>query len=271
MNLVPVAYGDLFPLLAFSSDTLYTIRKSCSRGAMTQKNNAEVTLKNIQKIYHMGEVEVPVLTGINLEIVSGKLTVLLGASGSGKSTLLNLIGGIDTPTAGEVWHGEHNIASFSDRQLTEFRRKRIGFVFQFYNLVATLTAKENVEICTDIADNPMKPEDALAQVGLGDRINHFPAELSGGQQQRVAIARALSKNPLLMLCDEPTGALDHNTSVVVLNLLQKLNHDLGTTIVMITHAPPIADMADHVIRIGSGVVQETYENKQPKTAEEIEL
>lgn len=197
------------------------------------------------------------------------MTVILGASGSGKSTLLNMIGGIDRPSSGQIMFGDRDIAKFNDKQLTQYRRTSIGFVFQFYNLVPTLTAAENVQVSTEVCDNPMDPEEALKKVGLGDRVGHFPAQLSGGQQQRVAIARALAKNPRLMLCDEPTGALDHETSIVVLNLLQKLNHDLGTTIVMITHAPPVSQIANRIIEISDGVVKEVKSNPDPKKAEDI--
>ena len=233
--------------------------------------SVKVNLINIYKTYQMGEVSVPVLKGINSKIYSAQFTAILGASGSGKSTLLNLIGGIDRPTQGKITFGNKDITSFTDRQLTEFRRLNVGFVFQFYNLVASLTAKENVEVSSTTVDDSMDPVEALKQVGLEDYMNHFPAELSGGQQQRVAIARALAKKPQLMLCDEPTGALDHDTSIVVLNLLQDLNKTLGTTIVMITHAPPIATMANRVIKIGKGIVQETHINPQPLTAQEIQL
>jgi putative ABC transport system ATP-binding protein len=218
----------------------------------------------------MGEVDVPVLRGISLDIHSGELTVILGASGSGKSTLLNIIGGIDRPTSGRILFEGREISAATDQQLTEYRRQSVGFVFQFYNLVPSLTARENVEVSTEIADQPMDPVAALQEVGLGDRVDHFPAQMSGGQQQRVAIARALAKNPRLMLCDEPTGALDHETSVKVLQLLQDLNARLGTTIVMITHAPPIAAMARQVIRIGSGRVQEIKINPNPKRADQLE-
>jgi putative ABC transport system ATP-binding protein len=234
------------------------------------ERDAQIKLQDVCKTYQMGEVEVPVLRGINADLFEKELTVVLGASGSGKSTLLNMIGGIDTPTSGQVIFEGRDVATFKDKQLTEYRRTRVGFVFQFYNLVASLTAKENVEVSTEVVDNPMDPEDALNKVGLGDRIDHFPAQMSGGQQQRVAIARALAKNPRLMLCDEPTGALDHDTSILVLNLLKKLNRDLGTTIIMITHAPPIAEMAHRVVHIGSGKVMEIKENKNPKIAEELD-
>ena len=232
-------------------------------------NPTELVLNNLYKTYVMGEVEVPVLRGIDTEIYKGELTVILGASGSGKSTLLNMIGGIDRPSSGRIMFGDRDIATLNDKQLTQYRRTSIGFVFQFYNLVPTLTAVENVQVSTEICDNPMDPEDALEKVGLGDRLNHFPAQLSGGQQQRVAIARALAKNPRLMLCDEPTGALDHSTSIIVLNLLQKLNQDLGTTIVMITHAPPISQIANRIIEIEDGVVKQAKVNSNPEKAEGI--
>lgn len=231
---------------------------------------AEIVLKDIHKTYVMGEVSVPVLHGIDANLCRGELTVVLGASGSGKSTLLNMIGGIDRPSSGEILFDNQNIATYDDRQLTTYRRKNIGFVFQFYNLVPTLTSKENVQVSTEVADNPMDPSEALEKVGLGDRMDHFPSQLSGGQQQRVAIARALAKNPRLMLCDEPTGALDHDTSILVLNLLKKLNNDLATTIVMITHAPPIAEMAHRVVRLGSGVIDSITVNPNPKNAEELD-
>jgi putative ABC transport system ATP-binding protein len=239
--------------------------------AETNKDDAvEITLKGIKKTYQMGEVLVPVLHGIDLELHRGKLTVILGASGSGKSTLLNMIGGIDKPTEGTIMFQGQDIAQLNDRKLTEYRRKSVGFVFQFYNLVATLSARENVQVSTEVADESMPPDEALEHVGLGDRMGHFPAQMSGGQQQRVAIARALAKKPRLMLCDEPTGALDHDTSIMVLDLLQKLNRDLGTTIIMITHAPPIAAMADHVVYLGSGVVDKVEVNENPKTAGELD-
>ncbi len=238
--------------------------------AQTNARDPEVRLEEIHKTYIMGEVDVPVLRGISLDIHSGELTVILGASGSGKSTLLNIIGGIDRPTSGRILFEGREISAATDQQLTEYRRQSVGFVFQFYNLVPSLTARENVEVSTEIADQPMDPVAALQEVGLGDRVDHFPAQMSGGQQQRVAIARALAKNPRLMLCDEPTGALDHETSVKVLQLLQDLNARLGTTIVMITHAPPIAAMARQVIRIGSGRVQEIKINPNPKRADQLE-
>ena len=229
----------------------------------------EIKLDDVYKTYAMGEVKVPVLKGIDLDIYQGQLTAILGASGAGKSTLLNMIGGIDRPTSGRILFGEKDIARLSDRALTIYRRKNVGFVFQFYNLVATLTALENVEVSTEIADNPMDPAQALNLVQLKDLISHFPAQMSGGQQQRVAIARALAKQPSLMLCDEPTGALDQQTSVTVLNLLSGLSEKLNTTIVIITHNPNIARMAHRVVRIGNGVIEKSYVNEHPLQAEEI--
>jgi len=229
----------------------------------------EIRLVGIKKIYRMGEVDVPVLHGIDLEVYQGELTVVLGASGSGKSTLLNMIGGIDRPSQGEIWFDDRNLADLSDRGLTEYRRKSVGFVFQFYNLVPTLTAKENVEVSTEVADDPMDPLEALELVDLADHADYFPAQMSGGQQQRVAIARALAKNPRLMLCDEPTGALDAKTGQLVLTTLAKLNSELGATIVIITHAAPIAQLAHRAVRLDSGVVAESRRNEKRLAVEEI--
>ncbi len=229
----------------------------------------EIKLIDVHKTYIMGEVKVPVLKGINLEIYRGQLTAILGDSGAGKSTLLNMIGGIDRPTSGRIIFEGKDIARLSDQALTLYRRGNVGFVFQFYNLVATLTALENVEVSTEIAKNPMDPAQALDLVQLKDLVSHFPAQMSGGQQQRVAIARALAKQPNLMLCDEPTGALDQQTSVTVLNLLSGLNEKLDTTIVLITHNPNIAKMAHRVVRIGNGIIEKEYVNEHPITAGEI--
>ena len=238
-------------------------------GENPEGQKTEIKLVGIYKTYQMGEVEVPVLRGIDCEIYKGQLTVILGSSGAGKSTLLNMIGGVDRPTKGEVWFGGKDIATLNDRDLTLYRRNSIGFVFQFYNLVPTLTAKENVEVSTEIAEDPMDPVEALQHVDLGDRIEHFPAQMSGGQQQRVAIARALAKKPRLMLCDEPTGALDAPTGQKVLTILNNLNKNLGTTIIVITHSSQIAQMAHRLIRIDSGTVVETRVNPKPLTPEEI--
>ncbi len=236
----------------------------------TGKNDPDVEIRclDVHKTYIMGEVQVPVLRGIDLDIRRGELTTILGASGSGKSTLLNIIGGIDRPTSGEVWSGGRDVATLNDSELTEYRRIYVGFVFQFYNLVPTLTALENVLVSTEVADAPLSPEEALDMVGLKDQMGHFPAQLSGGQQQRVSIARALAKNPRVMLCDEPTGALDANTGRMVLKLLTDLNQRLGTTIVIITHAAPIASLAHRVAHLTMDGITTTL-NAARATAEDI--
>ncbi len=213
-------------------------------------------VRNLAKIYQMGEVQVHALRGANLELFPGELIVLLGPSGSGKSTLLNILGGLDTATSGFVSYRGKELTKASEKELTEYRRFHVGFVFQFYNLIPSLTALENVAVVTEIARNPMKPEDALDLVGLTDRLDHFPAQLSGGEQQRVAIARAISKNPEVMLCDEPTGALDSQTGVVVLEALERVNRELGTATAIITHNVDIAAMADRVIHLSNGRIAE---------------
>ena len=238
---------------------------------MTQhesNGDAAVRCVQIHKTYQMGEVEVKVLRGIDLEILRGQLTVIVGASGAGKSTLLNIIGGIDRPTSGEVWVDGENLAVMSDRQLTEYRRRKIGFVFQFYNLVPTLTALENVQVSTQIAAESIDPAEALGLVDLAEQKSHFPAQMSGGEQQRVSIARALAKRPAIMLCDEPTGALDAQTGQLVLGLLTRLNEEMGATIVIITHAAPMADMAHRVFHLTMEGIT-SRENKVRKRAEEI--
>lgn len=212
--------------------------------------------KNLTKFYGEGATAVQALRGVDLRIMLGEFVVLLGASGSGKSTLLNILGGLDSATAGTaqwIHQGEtHDLTGASDAELTRYRREHVGFVFQFYNLIPSLTALENVALVTDIAHDPMRPEDALALVGLTDRMNHFVSQLSGGEQQRVAIARAIAKRPQVLLCDEPTGALDCATGIVVLQAIEKVNRELGTTTVVITHNAPIADMADRVMRMADG-------------------
>ncbi len=237
---------------------------------MVQETNADVAVRctRLHKTYQMGQVEVKVLRGIDLEILRGQLTVIVGASGAGKSTLLNIIGGIDRPTSGEVWVDGENLAAMNDRQLTEYRRRKIGFVFQFYNLVPTLTAVENVQVSTQIAAKPMDPAEAMRLVDLADQMHHFPAQMSGGQQQRVSIARALAKQPAIMLCDEPTGALDAHTGQRVLGLLSRLNEEVGATIVIITHAAPMADMAHRVLHLTMEGIT-SRENKTRKKPEEI--
>jgi putative ABC transport system ATP-binding protein len=209
----------------------------------------------------MGEVQVHALRGVDLDLYDGELVVLLGPSGSGKSTLLNILGGLDTATSGDVTYLDHDLVRATESELTEYRRYHVGFVFQFYNLIPSLTALENVSVVTEIARSPMKPEDALALVGLAERLHHFPAQLSGGEQQRVAIARAIAKNPDVLLCDEPTGALDSKTGIVVLEALQRVNEELGTTTAVITHNAGIAMMADRVIHLADGRITEVQVNE----------
>lgn len=229
---------------------------------------AAIRCEKVHKTYVMGEVKVPVLKGIDLEIMKGELTVILGASGAGKSTLLNIVGGIDRPSAGHVYCGDTDLATLNDRQLTEHRRRNVGFVFQFYNLVPTLTALENVQTAAEIANNPMDPLKALEMVELADRKDHFPSQLSGGQQQRVSIARALAKNPLVMFCDEPTGALDAATGRMVLSLLTRLNEEAGTSIVIVTHAAAIAKLAQRILHLTMEGLTTTL-NKERAKAEDI--
>ena len=234
-------------------------------------NEGEIVFaaRGLTKVYQMGEVQVHALKGVDLELYSGELVVLLGPSGSGKSTLLNILGGLDTATSGEVFYLGWNLTRATERELTEYRRYHVGFVFQFYNLIPSLTALENVAAVTDIARSPMRPEAALEIVNLGDRLNHFPSQLSGGEQQRVAIARAISKNPDVLLCDEPTGALDSETGIVVLEALEKVNKELGTTTALITHNADIASMADRVIHLSGGLIAEVYRNEVKKPAHEL--
>ena len=212
------------------------------------------------KVYRMGEVDVHALRAIDLDVYDGELVVILGASGSGKSTLLNILGGLDLPTAGRVSFLAQDLTDADDDALTQFRRREVGFVFQFYNLIPSLTARENVAIVTEIAARPLAPAEALALVGLGDRLDHFPAQLSGGEQQRVAIARAIAKRPRILLCDEPTGALDLETGRVVLAALVQANREVGTTTMIITHNAAIAAMADRVIHMRSGQISEIRAN-----------
>ena len=226
-------------------------------------------VRELSKVYHMGEVEVHALRGVDLDLYAGEFVVLLGASGSGKSTLLNILGGLDIPTSGEVYYRDQNLTAASDEELTRFRRKHVGFVFQFYNLIPSLTAVENVALVTEIATNPLDPAKALALVNLEDRLHHFPAQLSGGEQQRVAIARAVAKRPDVLLCDEPTGALDFSTGKVVLEVLERVNRELGTIVAVITHNAAIAAMADRVIRIRSGEISEVSRNATKASPAEL--
>lgn len=226
-------------------------------------------LRDVSKIYTMGEVQVEALRHVDLDLHAGEFIVLLGASGSGKSTLLNILGGLDTPTSGTLNYLGHNLTSADEAALTAFRREHVGFVFQFYNLIPSLTALENVQLVTEISVNPMDAAEALALVGLSDRLHHFPAQLSGGEQQRVAIARAVAKRPDVLLCDEPTGALDFKTGKIVLQVLQRVNQELGTTIVIITHNAAIAGMADRVVYIGSGQITRIERNAARLSPEDI--
>lgn len=225
--------------------------------------------RGLSKVYRMGEVDVHALRSVDLDLYEGELVVLLGASGSGKSTLLNILGGLDTPTGGEVHYRDHVLTEADDRELTRFRRDHVGFVFQFYNLIPSLTALENVELVTDIARDPMPASEALALVGLTERMNHFPSQLSGGEQQRVAIARAVAKRPEVLLCDEPTGALDFKTGKLVLEVIERVNRELGTTTAVITHNASIAEMADRVVRMQSGRIVDVHRNEKKASPSEL--
>ena len=229
-----------------------------------------VKLKNVTKIYQMGEVQIHAVDGIDFSIDKGEFVVVVGPSGAGKTTVLNILGGMDKASGGEVLVDGKDIAGYSQKQLTGYRRNDIGFVFQFYNLVPNLTALENVELALQISRNPLDAKTVMQEVGLGDRLNNFPAQLSGGEQQRVSIARALAKNPKLLLCDEPTGALDYQTGKAILKLLQDMCRERGMTVIVITHNSALTPMADRVIRIKNGKVSEMYRNEHPVSVETIE-
>ncbi|QDW73313.1 ABC transporter ATP-binding protein [Lachnospiraceae bacterium KGMB03038] len=229
-----------------------------------------VTLKDVKKIYQMGEVQIMAAAGIDFQIQKGEFAVVVGPSGAGKTTVLNILGGMDTATSGQVLVDGEDIAAYSQRRLTAYRRDDIGFVFQFYNLIPNLTALENVELALQICKDPMDARTVMEEVGLGERVDNFPAQLSGGEQQRVSIARALAKNPKLLLCDEPTGALDYNTGKSILKLLQDTCRNKGMTVILITHNSAIAPMADRVIKIKNGMVSRIIENKDPVPVETIE-
>jgi putative ABC transport system ATP-binding protein len=230
---------------------------------------AQLEAKALTKRYQMGELEVAALQGVDLTLSPGELVVLLGPSGSGKSTLLNILGGLDSPSSGSLRFGDLDLTRADEATLTRYRRQEVGFVFQFYNLIPSLTAAENVALITDIADKPMPAAEALDLVGLSDRHDHFPAQLSGGQQQRVAIARAIAKRPTLLLCDEPTGALDFATGRIVLEVIERMNRELGAATAVITHNASIADMGDRVIRFHDGRVAEEQRNSTRKSAREL--
>lgn len=236
----------------------------------SEKSHAVFIAQDLKKIYQMGELQINALRGIDLELYQGELVVILGPSGSGKSTLLNILGGLDTPTSGKVSYQDHILTAASEHELTRYRREHVGFVFQFYNLISNLTAKENVALVTEIADNPLDPEQTLTLLKLENRLNHFPAQLSGGEQQRIAIARALAKRPNVLLCDEPTGALDCETGKVVLEALKIANHELGTTVVIITHNTAIAAMADRIIYMADGVISKVEKNPHKLSPQQLQ-
>ena len=238
-----------------------------SRPAVTPARVFRV--RGLTKVYGRGAAEVRALDGVDLDLQAGELVVLLGPSGSGKTTLLNNLGGLDVPTAGELWYRDLDLTQADEDQLTRFRRDHVGFVFQFYNLIPSLTARENVGLITEIARDPVAPEAALDLVNLGARLDHFPAQLSGGEQQRVAIARAIAKRPAVLLCDEPTGALDVRTGIVVLEAIQRVNRELGTLTVIITHNAVMADMADRVVYLSDGRVHHQRENAQRAPASSL--
>ena len=240
----------------------------------TSPRPAVFVARGLTKTYRMGEVEVFALRGVDLDIYGGEFVVLLGPSGSGKSTLLNILGGLDTPSGGTArWYEhsghDHDLAHADEAALTRYRREHVGFVFQFYNLIPSLTARENVALVTEMSKNPMTPEEALALVGLGERLDHYPSQLSGGEQQRVAIARAVAKRPDVLLCDEPTGALDYPTGKLVLEVIARINSTLGTTAVVITHNAPIAKIADRVMRLADGRIASVELNSARLSPSEI--
>jgi putative ABC transport system ATP-binding protein len=225
--------------------------------------------RGLTKVYHMGEVDVHALRGVDLDLREGELVVLLGASGSGKSTLLNILGGLDVPSSGRVVYRGRDLTAAREAELTDYRRHHVGFVFQFYNLIPSLTARENVALVTEIVERPLAPEEALSLVGLGARLDHFPAQLSGGEQQRIAIARAIAKRPAVLLCDEPTGALDVATGIVVLEALERANRELGTCTALITHNAAIAQMADRVIHLSDGRITGIETNASRRSPSEL--
>jgi putative ABC transport system ATP-binding protein len=234
------------------------------------QQNILMQIENLSKTYQMGEISVKALEETCFDLFDGEFVVILGPSGSGKSTLLNILGGMDLPTTGRVLVKGEEITKYNDRKLTAYRREKVGFVFQFYNLMANLTAKENVELATEMCKNALKIDEVMTEVGLEDRKDHFPSQMSGGEQQRVAIARAVAKNPLLLLCDEPTGALDFKTGLLILSLLHKINREFHKTVVIITHNAAIGEMADRVIKMRSGRIVEIKENANPLSPERIE-
>ncbi len=244
-------------------------RSDTQRTADDGRREAVFSAQGLTKVYHMGEVDVHALRGVDIELYRGEFAVLLGPSGSGKSTLLNILGGLDVPTSGSVRYRDRDLSRYDDAALTRYRREHVGFVFQFYNLIPSLTARENVALVTEISRNPMNPVEALELVGLGHRLDHFPSQLSGGEQQRVAIARAVAKSPEVLLCDEPTGALDVTTGITVLEVIDRVNRDLGTTTAVITHNATISHMADRVITLSDGRIGSIHANEHKISAREL--
>lgn len=235
----------------------------------SRETSAVFRVAGLTKVYRMGEVEVAALSGVDLELYEGEFSVLLGASGSGKSTLLNILGGLDLPSSGTVLYRGRDLGVLDEDERTEYRRRSVGFIFQFYNLIPSLTARENVALVTDLSEEALAPDAALELVGLSERLDHFPAQLSGGEQQRVAVARAIAKRPAVLLCDEPTGALDRDTGIAVLEAIERANRELGTTAVVITHNAVIARMADRVIKLSGGRVAEERRNAERSPAGEL--
>jgi putative ABC transport system ATP-binding protein len=247
---------------------------SAASGATSRESDgaprrAVLSARALTKTYHVGEVDVLALRGVDFDLYEGEFLILLGASGSGKSTLLNILGGLDVPTAGRVFYRDLELTRADEATLTDYRRRHVGFVFQFYNLMPSLTARENVALATELADDPLEPDEALALVGLAERADHFPAQLSGGEQQRVAIARAVAKRPDVLLCDEPTGALDSRTGVRVLEVLARANRELGTATAVITHNAPVAALGDRVVTFADGAVQSDRRNARRREAAEV--
>lgn len=245
-------------------------RDGAAPGAPRRSGPVVLRARDLSKTYEMGEVKVRALRSVDVDLYGGELMVLLGASGSGKSTLLNIVGGLDRPTSGTLHYRDWDLSNADDQELTKYRREYVGFVFQLYNLIPSLTARENVSLVSEIANDPMRPEEALEMVGLGDRLDHFPAQMSGGEQQRVAIARAVAKRPQLLLCDEPTGALDAKTGKLVLRVLDQVNRETGTTTAIITHNVAIAGLGDRVIHMSSGEIHHITENEERVSLEEVE-
>jgi putative ABC transport system ATP-binding protein len=232
--------------------------------------NVLIKVENLSKHYQMGEVTVKAVRDLSFEIYEGEFVVILGPSGSGKSTLLNIVGGMDTPTSGKIFFKDEEITNYDEKKLTSYRRNEVGFIFQFYNLMGNLTAKENVELAVEICKDTLDIDEVLEAVNLNERADHFPAQMSGGEQQRVAIARAVSKKPEVLLCDEPTGALDFETGISILKILKKINVEYKKTVVIITHNSPVAAMADRVLKMRSGKIIDYYENSEPVDPERIE-